>query len=117
MDGTPGSIGLRALRCSAQQGQPPTANLLLVDVTIQFDLTAVAQSDSYDDVVDLADLADFVRASIAARTWVLLETIAINVGRAVLQRYAMVRSVQMRVVKPNPPGLDAAEEFVEVHVE
>jgi dihydroneopterin aldolase len=44
----------------------------------------------------------------------LLETIAVHAARGVLQRYAMVQQVQLRVIKPNPAGLDAAEESVQI---
>jgi dihydroneopterin aldolase len=114
--GLPGTVGLRGLRCLAQQGSPAAGTTLLVDVSIDIDLSAVATSDSYDDVVDLADLADFIRAAIKERTWVLLETIAVHAARGVLQRYSTVQQAHVRVVKPNPAGLDAAEESVHVSI-
>ena len=94
------------------QGDPPSATLLLVDVSIRLDLTAVAESDAYADVVDLADLAAFVRESVAAQRRRLLETIAVHAARGVLQRYPAVDRVRLRVIKPEPAGLDAADESV-----
>ena len=44
--GVVGRIGLHGLRCVATQGDPPVGNQLSVDVTIQLDLTAVAESDA-----------------------------------------------------------------------
>ena len=108
----PGSIALRGLRCDATQGDPPSATLLLVDVSIRLDLTAVAESDAYADVVDLADLAAFVRESVAAQPRRLLETIAVHAARGVLRRYPAVDRVRLRVIKPEPAGLDAADESV-----
>ena len=111
-----GRVGLRALRCDAMQGDPPAATQLVVDISIQFDLTAVAESDSYADVVDLIDLARVVRETIGAQPRLLLETLAVHTARAVLQRFASVRKVRLRIVKPEPHGLGAAEESVEVRL-
>ena len=107
-------VALRGLRCSATQGDPPAATLLLVDVGIEIDLAAVAESDAFADVVNLADLAESVRQSVAARPYRLLETIAVHAARGVLARYATVHEVRLRVIKPEPVGLDAADESVEV---
>ncbi len=112
----PGRVALRGLRCSATQGDPPAATLLLVDVSIEIDLSAVAESDAYADVVDLSDLAESVRQAVAAQPRRLLETIAVHAAHGVLARYAAVQDVRLRVIKPEPAGLDAAEESVEVRL-
>jgi dihydroneopterin aldolase len=87
-----------------------------VDVSIVIDLAAVAESDAYADVVDLADLAASVRQAVAAEPRRVLETIAVHAARGVLARYPLVGEVQLRVIKPEPAGLDAAEESVEVRL-
>jgi dihydroneopterin aldolase len=114
--GIPGRVALRGLRCCATQGDPPAATLLVVDVSIEIDLSAVVESDAYADVVDLADLAASVRQTVAAQPRRLLETIAVHAARGVLARYAAVHKVRLRVIKPEPSGLDAAEESVEVRL-
>jgi dihydroneopterin aldolase len=87
-----------------------------VDVSIEIDLSTVVDSDAYADVVDLADLAESMRQAVAAQSRRLLETIAVHAARDVLARYAAVRKVRLRVIKPEPAGLDAAEESVEVRL-
>ena len=109
-----GSVELRGLRCAATQGNPPQATLLMVDVRIELDLGRVAETDAFEDVVDLAALADSVRASVAAQPRKLLETIAVAAAGDVLARYSIVQRVTFRLTKPEPAGLDAAEEAVEL---
>ena len=111
-----GHVSLRELRCAATQGNPPEPTELLVDVTITIDLARVAETDEFDDVVDLADLAVSVRKSMAATPRKLLETLAAATARGVLARYARVQAVRVRVVKHHPAGLDAAEESVELEL-
>jgi dihydroneopterin aldolase len=69
----------------------------------------------YADTVDLADLAQTVRESLAEPR-LLLETAAVHAARAVIQRYPRVNDVDLRVGKPEPAGLDAAEEAVRVRL-
>jgi dihydroneopterin aldolase len=115
----PGRVELRGLRCQSQQldGDGAVSNQLLVaDVAIDLDLSAVAQSDSYADVVDLSDLAATLRETIANPPRLLLETTAVHAARQVLDQYPRVQGVRLRLAKPNPPGLDANEEAVEVRL-
>jgi dihydroneopterin aldolase len=114
--GIPGRVALSGLRCSATQGDPPAATLLMLDVSVELDLSAVEQSDAYADVVDLADLAASLRQAVAAQPRRLLETIAVQAARAVLARYPAVQRVRLRVIKTEPAGLDAKEESVQVRL-
>jgi dihydroneopterin aldolase len=111
-----GAVELRALRCAAVQGDPPSPTVLLVDVRIELDLSRVAESDAYADVVDLTDLAATVRQVLAERPRLLLETLAVHAAREVLRRFETVQTVTLRVIKPEPAGMDAAEESVEVRL-
>jgi 7,8-dihydroneopterin aldolase/epimerase/oxygenase len=112
-----GKVNLRGLRCEGRHGDPEggeAAPVFLVDVSIEVDLTAVAVSDSYADVVDLAALAATVRDVVSGPARLLIETVAVHAAQRVLQDYASVRRVQLRLARPDPPGLDAVEEAVEV---
>jgi dihydroneopterin aldolase len=88
--------------------------MFLVDVSIELDLAAVLVSDSYADVVDLADLAATVRDVVGGTPRMLLETVAVQAAQRVMQQFPRVRQVRLRLAKPDPPGLDAHEEAVEV---
>ena len=111
-----GGVALRGLRCTAVQGDPPSPTELLVDVRIELDLSRVADSDAYDDVVDLTALAATIRESIAARPRLLLETLAVHAARDVRRRFSEVQQVRLRVIKNEPAGMAASEESVEVNL-
>jgi len=55
-----------------------------------------------------------VREIISGPPRLLLETVAVDVARLVLQRYPSVTRVCLRLAKPDPDDLDAAEEVVKV---
>ena len=110
-----GWIQLRGLRCVAPSGDGE--QLLVVDVAVQLDLAAAARSDAYVDTIDIADLAATVRDVIGGPPRVLLETVAVHLARVILDTYAHVRQVHLRVAKSEPPGLEAAEEAIELRLE
>jgi dihydroneopterin aldolase len=91
--------------------------LFIVDVTIHVDLAAVSRTDSYADVVDLADLAASIRWVVCGPPRLLLETVAVQTARLLLERYPTVHRVDLRLIRPEPPDLDAAAELVEVSLD
>ncbi len=114
---TLGTVELRGLRCYGRHGNPEgdeTPRAFVVDVGIEVDLEAVSMSDSYDDVVDLAALATTLRDVVGGAPRQLLETVAVRAAQRVLEDYAMVQRVSLRLARPDPPGLDALEEAVQV---
>jgi 7,8-dihydroneopterin aldolase/epimerase/oxygenase len=111
-----GRIELRGLRCSGVHGDPPVETSLNVDVSVQLDLSAVATSDAYADTIDIADLAATVREVVRTPSRHLLETVAVQAALEILRRYVRVHEVRLRLAKAEPPGLEAAEEAVEVRL-
>jgi dihydroneopterin aldolase len=87
-----------------------------VDVSIDLDLARVAETDAYADTVDISALADTIREVMLGPPPLLLETLAVHAARQVLQQYPPVLEVRLRVAKPEPAGLDAAEEAVSVRL-
>jgi dihydroneopterin aldolase len=113
----PGTVKLVGLRCAGRHGDPDggdAAQLFLVDVSVEIDFAAVAVSDSYADVVDLAALAATVREVVGGPPRLLLETVAVQAAQRIVEHYPLVRQVRLRLARPDPPGLDADEEAVEV---
>lgn len=101
----PGRLGLRGLRCPGP---------LLADVSLDVDLAPAARSNDLADAVDIAMVADSVRALVAAHADALLERLTVDAAHRLLEQFAAVDQVRVRVARPEPAGLDAAEESVEV---
>ena len=120
-DSLPGCIQLRGLRCVGRHGETAGGAahtfLLVVDLAIAIDFRALAISDAYADTVDIAELAATVREVVSGQPRLLLETVAVQAARRVLDRYALVSRIHLRLAKPEPPGLDAAEEAVEISLD
>ena len=85
-----------------------------MNVAIEVDLAAVGVSDSYVDVVDLAALAATLREVVGGTPRQLIETVAVHAAQRVLEDYPLVQRVSLRLARPDPPGLDAVEEAVQV---
>lgn len=116
----PGWLELRGLRCLGRHGAYPgeqeAERVFLVDVAIHLDLGPAAATDDLAAAVDFAALADTVRGVVADRPRTLLEALALAIAQAVVQQFVAADRARVRVAKPQPPGLDATEEAVEIEL-
>jgi dihydroneopterin aldolase len=114
----PGRLIVRGLRCRGRQGPTPTdqqqAHDYLVDVRLSVDIADAAARDDLAAALDIAEVASVVRDEVARRPRTLLERMASDIARALLERFERVTEVRVKVEKPEPDGLDAAAEAVEL---
>ncbi len=120
MPALPGRIEIRGLRCRGRQGITPAdqqqAHDYLVDVALSVDIADAVESDDLAAALDISEVAACVREEVARRPRVLVERIAADLARALLERFAEVSEVRVKVEKPEPAGLNAAAEAVELTV-
>jgi len=120
MSGLPGRIIIRGLRCRGRQGPTPADREqpqdYLVDIELSVDVADAAARDDLAAALDIAAVASLVRDEVARRPRVLLERITADVAQALLEQFDQVTDVRVRVEKPEPRGLDAAAEAVEVTI-
>jgi len=116
----PGRISIRGLRCRGRQGPTPTDQQqlhdYLVDVVVSVDIADAVARDELAAALDIANLATCVRDEVARRPRVLLERVAADVARAVIERFERVDAVGVKIEKPEPASLDAAAEAVEITI-
>jgi dihydroneopterin aldolase len=121
MSEMPGRIVITGLRCRGRQGPTATdrqqAHDYLVDVAVGVDVADAVAKDDLEAALDIAQLALCVREEVARTSRVLVERMTADVARAVLQRFGEVGVVQVKVTKPEPAGLEAAAEAVEITLE
>jgi dihydroneopterin aldolase len=116
----PGRVIIRGLRCRGRQG--PTladqeqAHDYLVDVALAVDLADAVVRDDLAAALDIAEVATCVREEVARRPRALLERMTADVASALLRRFDRVTEVRVKVEKPEPDGLDALSEAVELTV-
>jgi dihydroneopterin aldolase len=116
----PGRLSIRGLRCSGRQGPTPAdqerLHDYLIDVTVSVDIADAVARDDLAAALDIAALAACVREEVARRPRALLERVAADVARAILERFEQVAEVSVMIEKPEPDGLDAASEAVELTI-
>ena len=114
----PGRIVIRGLRCRGRQGTTPAeqqqAHDYLVDVELSADLADAVERDDLAAALDISEVASCVREEVARRPRVLVERITADVAGALLARFEQIDEVRVKVEKPEPSGLDAAAEAVEL---
>lgn len=120
MPSLPGRILIRGLRCRGQQGPTPAdrqqAHDYLVDVDLSVDMMEAVAKDDLAAALDISEVAACVREEVARRPRVLLERMTADVARGLLERFEKVKEVCVKVEKPEPGGLDAAAEAVELTI-
>ena len=116
----PGRILIRGLRCRGRQGTTPAdqqqAHDYLVDVTLSVDIADAVARDDLAAALDISDVAACVREEVARRPRVLVERMTSDVARALLERFSRVTDVRVKVEKPEPDGLGAEAEAVELTI-
>ena len=114
----PGQIIIRGLRCRGRQGPTPAeqqqAHDYLVDVELSVDIADAVERDDLAAALDISEVASCVREEVARRPRVLVERITADVAGALLARFEQIDEVRVKVEKPEPSGLDAAAEAVEL---
>src|SRR5438477_12019357 len=116
MPALPGRIEIRGLRCRGRQGITPAdqqqAHDYLVDVALSVDIADAVAKDDLGAALDISEVATCVRDEVACRPRVLLERVAADVARALLEQFERVTGVRVKVEKHEPDGLAAAAEAV-----
>ena len=120
MSRLPGRIIIRGLRCRGRQGPSPADREdpqdYLVDLELSVDVAEAATRDDLAAALDIATVASIVRDEVARRPRVLLERMTADVAQALLKEFDQVTEVRVKVEKPEPRGLDAAAEAVELTI-
>ena len=113
-----GNIEIRSLRCRGRQGTTPEERAreqdYLVDIVVRTDLADAVRADDVRSALDISVLATVVRDAVAERPRALVERITFDVARTVLARFPAVSEARVRVLKPDPEGLGAEAEAVEL---
>ena len=116
---TEGVIEIRGLRCRGRQGVTEAERAreqdYVVDLAVRAEVTRAIASDDLSDAIDISALAAATRAAVAERPRALVERIAADVARTLLDRFA-IAEVRVKVIKPRPEGLDADAEAVELRL-
>src|SRR5437660_12884185 len=118
MPALPGRIEIRGLRFHGRQGitsaDQQQAHDYLVDVALSVDIADAVAKDDLAAALDISEVAACAREEVARRPRALVERITADVARALLDRFERVSEVTVKVEKPEPAGLDAAAEAVEL---
>ncbi|MDQ2951690.1 MAG: dihydroneopterin aldolase [Chloroflexota bacterium] len=115
-----GWVSIRGLRCTARQGITPDQqrheSQYLVDVSVRTDVGPAVEQDVLEAALDIAALADTVRAEMSRCPRALVERMTADVAKAVLARFPEVTKVRARVEKQRPDNLGADAESVEIEL-
>lgn len=115
-----GYIILEDVRFHAYHGvMPQERNVgadFLVSLRMGYDLSKAMASDKVEDTLNYAEVYQLVRQEMEQPS-ALLEHVAGRVVNVLVERFPMLTSIDLRLVKQNPPmGADCKGAGVELHL-
>ncbi|SEP04998.1 dihydroneopterin aldolase [Paenibacillus sp. OV219] len=98
---------LKGMRFFGYHGVFPEENRLgqqfYVDLSLQMDLSAAAETDELDHTINYADIHALVKTIVEGPPFKLIEALAGKIASGVLDAYTSVNEVTVSVTKPHPP--------------
>lgn len=86
-----------------------------VDVDVEYDASAAVISDDLSDTVNYEEILFTVNEHMNGEPYELIETMAFDIATAVIEQFASVQSVTVRVRKLNVP-LQQVLDYVEAEI-
>ena len=81
-----------------------TPQKFVVDVRVETDkIVAAANSDNIDDALNYVGVYEIIHDIMMNQQWDLIETVAMMISTAVVEKYEGIICVDTRVTKMNPP--------------
>jgi len=74
-----------------------------LDVDMQGDFSAAAETDSLKGTVDYEQVYKFIRSTVLEKKYYLLEALAHVIASGLLREYPAIEQVTVRIRKPHPP--------------
>lgn len=117
---TSSKVCIENMRFYARHGVMPQEQIVGGDFTVtlqaEVDMSRAMESDDIADALNYADLYQVVEREMAVPSK-LLEHVAGRIGKAVFEHFPQVISLDVKVVKLNPPmGADCDGAGVELHL-
>ena len=99
------TTGLKGLRIDCIVGvydvERAQRQPIIIDVDLDYDIDAAASSDDVDQAVDYDRVAQEVTLLIEQRQFRLIETMAEETARMLLESHSAVQTVRIEIRKPN----------------
>ena len=86
-----------------------------IDVDLQLDLAAAAETDSLRRTVDYEVVYDHIQRIVTSKKYYLLEALAGHLAKALMREFHEIEEVVVRVRKPHPP-VKGVVDYIEVEI-
>ncbi|MEO2077211.1 MAG: dihydroneopterin aldolase [Bacillus sp. (in: firmicutes)] len=74
-----------------------------VDLTVSVDLRKAGETDELEHSVNYGELYQVCKEIVEGKPYKLVEAVAEQIASSVLEQFALVHDVTVKVIKPDPP--------------
>lgn len=74
-----------------------------VDLTVSVDLSKAGETDELEHSVNYGELYQVCKEIVEGKPYKLVEAVAEQIASSVLEQFALVHDVTVKVIKPDPP--------------
>lgn len=74
-----------------------------VDLTVSVDLRKAGETDELEHSVNYGELYQVCKEIVEGKPYKLVEAVAEQIASSVLEQFALVQDVTVKVIKPDPP--------------
>ncbi|RXJ01084.1 dihydroneopterin aldolase [Anaerobacillus alkaliphilus] len=75
----------------------------IVDVILETNLKEAGRTDDLNQTINYAEIFDVVKMVVEGPPYKLVEAVAEEIAKQILQRFILVNACTVKVIKPNPP--------------
>lgn len=74
-----------------------------VDLTVSVDLRKAGETDELEHSVNYGELYQVCKEIVEGKPYKLVEAVAEQIASSILEQFALVQDVTVKVIKPDPP--------------
>jgi dihydroneopterin aldolase len=75
----------------------------IVDLILEVNLASAGSTDNLEETINYGEVYEIVKKIVEGKSFKLVESVAENISRDLLQTFSLLHQCTVKVIKPDPP--------------